>query len=220
MFSFLSLAKKAGNMTDKIIPDSFRTIETTHRSEIKISKSTFIANAFPVKTKEEAEEKLSEVRKEFYNARHHPYAYKTGLTNVTVKMSDDGEPSGTSGKPIMNAIEKYELTDILVVVTRYFGGIKLGTGGLKRAYFEASNLCLSNCKITERLIKKELDAECEYHYINNLMNLIEQYGSKVKKNISGEKVNLIIELRLSAIESFISDFTNLTAGKGSIKIIN
>lgn len=206
-------------MADGKTKDSFRTIKSSYSSEIKISKSTFIANAFPVKAKEEAENKLDEVRKEYYNARHHPYAYKTGLANETVKMSDDGEPSGTSGKPIMNAIEKYELTNILVVVTRYFGGIKLGTGGLKRAYFEAADVCLSNCEITEKLIKKELATECDYHYINNLMNLIDQYGSKVKKNVSDERVKLIIELRLSAIESFTNDFTNLTAGKGSIKIL-
>lgn len=206
-------------MTDGKITDSFRTIKSKHNSEIKINKSTFIANAFPLKSKEDAEERLNEVRKEYFNARHHPYAYKIGLTNGTVKMSDDGEPSGTSGKPILNVIEKYELTDILIVVTRYFGGIKLGTGGLKRAYFEAAELCISNCEITEKLITKDIALECEYHYIKNVMNLIEKSGSKVKKNISGERAKLIIELKLSSIESFTSDFTNLTSGKGNIKIL-
>jgi len=207
-------------MTEEIISDSFRTIKSVHRSEIKIHKSTFTANAFPIKSKEQADVKLKEVRKEFFSARHHPYAYKTGLKNVTVKMSDDGEPSGTSGKPILNAIEKYDLTDILVVVTRYFGGIKLGKGGLKRAYFEASDLCISNCEIIEKLITKELELECEYHYIKRVINLIEKSGSKVKKNTSGERAKLIIELKLSSIKSFTSDFTELTSGKGNVKIIN
>jgi uncharacterized YigZ family protein len=206
-------------MTDGNISDFFRTIRSNHRSEIKISKSTFIANAFPVTSKEEAEKKLNEIRKEFFNARHHPYAYKTGSSNCTVKTSDDGEPSGTSGKPILNAIEKHDVTDILIVVTRYFGGIKLGTGGLKRAYFESADLCLSKCEITEILLTKELSLECDYHFISSVINLIEKYGSKIKENTSGENASLIIELRLSAIKSFTSDFTNLTSGKGNIKIL-
>lgn len=201
------------------IADSFRTIDKNYRAEIKINKSSFIANSFPVKDKNEAELKINEIRKEFFDARHHPYAYKLGLSDNIMKFSDDGEPSGTSGKPILNAIQKFNITDVLVIVTRYFGGVKLGTGGLKRAYFDASELCISGCEIIEKFITRELLVECEYNLINNVMKLIEKYDLKVKDNKSAEGVKLIIEARLSLIESFKSDYINITSGRGSITIL-
>lgn len=203
-------------MTEVKTIDSYRTINSVCRSEIKINKSTFIANSYPVISKEQAEARLSETRKEFHDARHHPYSFKIGIMSIIVKVSDDGEPSGTSGKPLLNVIEKYDLTDVLLVVTRYFGGVKLGTGGLKRAYFDAGDSCIAKCEIIEKLITKEMLLECEYNYINSLMNLIENHGIKVKENISGERVRLIIEPRISIIETFKSDFLNLTSGKGNI----
>lgn len=198
------------------ITDSFRTINKNNRTEIKINKSSFIANSFPVKDKNEAELKINEIRKEFFDARHHPFAYKLGITNDRIKFNDDGEPSGTSGKPILNAIQKFNITDVLVIVTRYFGGVKLGTGGLKRAYFEASELCISGCEIIEKLITREILVECEYNLINNVMKLIEKYDLKVKDNKSTERVKLFVEARLSLIESFKSDYISITSGKGCI----
>jgi len=203
-------------MNEGGITDSFRTITKSSRIEIKVNKSAFIANSFPVKNKEEAEMKTDEIRKEFFDARHHPYACKFGITEDKIKFSDDGEPSGTSGKPILKAIEKFKITDALIIVTRYFGGVKLGTGGLKRAYFEAAELCISESGITEKLITIEVQIECDYKYINNVMRLIEKYELKIKDNKSADRIKLIIDTRLSLIEPFKSDYTNITSGKGSI----
>lgn len=204
------------NNNNTNVIDSYRTIKKNVRTEIKIKKSTFIANTYPVSNKNEAEMRIKEVRQEFFDARHHPYSYRLGITDGKIKSSDGGEPSGTSGKPILNAIEKYNITDVLVVVSRYFGGIKLGTGGLKRAYYEASDFCISKSEIIEKLITRELLIECDYNFINNVMKLIEKHCLKVKNNKSSDRVKLIFEIRLSLIESFKSDFLNITSGKGII----
>ncbi|MBN1633392.1 MAG: YigZ family protein [Ignavibacteria bacterium] len=203
-------------MNNDNVHDSFRTINKNNCTEIKIKKSAFIANSFPVENKDEAEHKISTIRKEHFNARHHPYAYKFGIADDKIKFSDDGEPSGTSGKSILSVIEKFKITNVLVIVTRYFGGVKLGTGGLKRAYFKATELCISRSEIIEKFITKELLIECEYNFINNIIKLIEKYDLKVKDNKSADKVKLFVDARLSLIESFKSDYINITSGKGSI----
>ena len=114
--------------------DFYFTIETPFRApELKVKGSRFIADIFPIDSKKEIDEYLASVRKEFYDATHHCYAFRLGINGENIRAADDGEPAGTAGKPILLALSSKELTNALLVVTRYYGGMNLGTGGLSRA---------------------------------------------------------------------------------------
>ena len=192
--------------------DSFLTIKYPSISEIKITKSGFIAQAFPLRSKSEISEIINEVRKKYYDASHHPYAYRTGIDKNDFKFSDDGEPSGSAGKPILEIIDRYKVTDVLLVVTRYFGGTKLGVGGLRRAISEAADLCMSSAVIIEKLITEKIKLEFDYTYMNVIMNLLGAEKIKLLENNSDEKCKLILEVRLSKIEKLKTDLIGMTNG--------
>ena len=127
-----------------------KTIQENVGTQIVEKKSKFIAELFYVTSEEEAKEKLEEIRKKYYDAKHHCYAYRVIDENrIIERASDDGEPAGTAGAPILHLLNKLELTNVLLVVTRYFGGILLGTGGLIRAYTQASQLAIENAQMVE-----------------------------------------------------------------------
>ena len=127
-----------------------KTIQENVGTQIVEKKSKFIADLFYVTSEEEAKEKLEEIRKKYYDAKHHCYAYRVNDKNrIIERASDDGEPAGTAGAPILHLLNKLELTNVLLVVTRYFGGILLGTGGLIRAYTQASQLAIENAQMVE-----------------------------------------------------------------------
>lgn len=193
--------------------DSFLTIESAVVNEIKIQKSKFIAQAFPLKSQLEIPKLLDEVRKKYYDASHHPYAFRAGLKKDSYRYSDDGEPSGSSGKPVLEAIDKHGLTDVLCVVTRYFGGILLGIGGLRRAYFEATDECLSKAVKIEKLITKNVDLEFDYSLMNQVMKYLTDHKIKILENNSEEKVKLICQPRLSIIEKLKSELIEKSNGK-------
>ena len=153
--------------------DSYKTILQSCEAELKVSKSKFISQISPVNNSEEINKALISVRKKNYDAAHHPFAYRLGLDENNFRYSDDGEPSGSAGKPIMEVIDKFELTNVLLVVTRYFGGVKLGVGGLRRAIFEASELVVQNAEIITKQITENFNIEFDYKYIGAIMNFIE-----------------------------------------------
>ena len=172
-----------------------RTIKENVSAEIIVKKSKFIANIFQVNSKEEAEERIREISKKYYDAKHNCYAYV--LENFE-KCSDDGEPSKTAGSPILEIIKKNNLQNILIVVTRYFGGILLGTGGLVRSYQEASKKALEKAEIINKVkgieykIKIEYDSQKDVNYWCKMLNI------KTKNT----KYENFIELKLqSSIES-------------------
>lgn len=197
----------------EIIKDSYKTIDEFCREEKKIKNSRFIASAFPIKDRKDAEKFFKTVKKEFFNAHHHPFAYIYGFNKEYYRFSDEGEPSGTSGKSIFNAIEKYSLTNIIVIVSRYFGGTKLGTGGLKQAYFSTADLCLSKCKIVEKFIEKEFYIEYDYAFLNSILNFINKKKIKIKENKSDTIVRMNLLIRSSLVEDFKKELNNLTRGK-------
>lgn len=196
--------------------DKYFTVAGHNLTEIKINKSRFLAQVFPVTEKREISLILEKIKKEYFDASHHPYAYRLGLNRNNFKSSDDGEPSGSSGKPILDAIDKYNLTDVFLIITRYFGGVKLGVGGLKRAFFDAAEECLKNAKIVEKYIFSNIKFEFDYKFIGAVMNLIEKEKIDIKNNFSAEKVVLECEVRLSIIDNFIIQLTNLTNGQVKI----
>lgn len=144
----------------------FYTIDGEANAEIIEKKSRFIANAYHVENKQEAEEKIKQLRKKYYDAKHNCFAFRVLENNSVVeKSSDDGEPSGTAGMPILNVIKKNELNNILIVVTRYFGGILLGTGGLTRAYSSVARDSVNNANIVRQ--EQGMEATVEISYADN-----------------------------------------------------
>lgn len=183
-----------------------KTILENTSAQIVEKKSKFIANIYYVQSQEEVENILKEIRKKYYDARHNCYAYSI-LTNngIVNKMSDDGEPSGTAGAPMLNIITKNELTNILVVVTRYFGGILLGTGGLVKAYSEATIQALEKATIVNEEIGYEVEITVLYnewekvkYYLekSNILIIDVKYNEKVisKIEVTEEEKNKIKEL--------------------------
>ena len=163
-----------------------KTILENTSAQIVEKKSKFIANIYYVQSQEEVENILKEIRKKYYDARHNCYAYSI-LTNngIVNKMSDDGEPSGTAGAPMLNIITKNELTNILVVVTRYFGGILLGTGGLVKAYSEATMQAIEKATI----VNEEIGYEVEITVLYNEWEKVKYYLEKSNILIIDVKYN-------------------------------
>ena len=146
----------------------FKTVESNEEADITEKKSKFIANIFYITSEEEAEEKIRQIKRKHNTARHHCYAYRIIRKNEIInKSSDDGEPSGTAGMPMLNILEKNNFINILVVVTRYFGGILLGTGGLVKAYSEATQKVIEKSEIVIEEEGIELEIELNYKDLEN-----------------------------------------------------
>jgi uncharacterized YigZ family protein len=153
---------------------SYRTIATTSEGLFKDRGSKFLAFAFPVKNEEEIKEILLRLRKDYHDARHHCYAWKLGVEPSGTRANDDGEPSSSAGKPILNQIEKRDLTNTLVVVIRYFGGTLLGVGGLINAYRTAAEEALKNNRIIRKKIRHSYRLEFGYPDMNSIMSLVKE----------------------------------------------
>jgi uncharacterized YigZ family protein len=187
-------------MTDE--KDFYFTIESSLRApEVKVKGSRFIADIFPADSKNKIDECLSLIKKEFYDATHHCYAYRFGITAEHVRAADDGEPAGTAGKPILLALTSKELTNCLLIVTRYYGGVNLGTGGLSRAYFEAAQLAVNNVKIKTIYLTDSLELHLSYEEIAPLERLLHQYDAHFAAEYS-EKIVIKADVRRSLSEKF------------------
>jgi len=172
-----------------------RTIKENTSSEIVEKKSKFIANLFYVQSQEEAEEKIKEIKKKYHDARHNCYAYsimtKDGIIN---RMSDDGEPSGTAGNPMLNILIKKELVNVLIIVTRYFGGILLGTGGLVRAYSDATIEAIEKAEFVVEKIGYELEIILNYQEFEKLQYYCEKNEISIINTEYEEKIKCYIEV--------------------------
>ena len=159
--------------------DTYNTIKKASRGLYKEKGSKFIALAFPVKTEEEVRDKLDEVRREYHDARHHCYAYVLGVDKSAHRYNDDGEPSGTAGRPIFGQLQSFDLTNALIVVVRYFGGIKLGVSGLITAYRSAARDSIENADIVHLTIMDQYEVGFEYPLMNEVMRVIKDEGLEV-----------------------------------------
>ena len=168
-----------------------KTIKNNNSIEIIVKKSRFIANAVQVNSKEEAEEKIKEFKKKYYDARHNCYAY---IVDNFEKCSDDGEPSKTAGAPILDVLKKKELSNILVVVTRYFGGILLGTGGLVRAYTKAVQDAIDTAEIVNKIEGIRYIIYVNYENQKDVL----YWCKKLDVNVINTKYDNIIELKLES----------------------
>ena len=154
--------------------DTYYMISTCGEGLYKEKGSKFIAEIFVVMSEDEAKAAVASVKKNYFDARHHCYAYMIGPDKKTFRSSDDGEPSGTAGKPILNQILSKDVTNVCIVVTRYFGGIKLGTSGLINAYKAAAREALDNSTIVAKTINEIYSLEFEYPLMNEVMRLLKE----------------------------------------------
>ena len=154
--------------------DEYRTIAAPSEAIYTEKRSKFIAIALPVRTVEEVKIRLEEYQKKYYDARHVCYAYMLGHERKDFRANDNGEPSGTAGKPILGQINSNELTDVLVIVVRYFGGIKLGTSGLIVAYRTAAAEALAAAAFVERTVDDEVEVLFEYPFMNDVMRVVKE----------------------------------------------
>lgn len=194
---------------------SYKTLHDFGSDEIIIEKSTFIGYAKPIKTEEEAVEFVNEIKKKHKDATHNVWAYTVGPTMNIQRYSDDGEPQGTAGIPTLEVIKKEDLRDVVVVVTRYFGGIKLGAGGLVRAYTKGAKVGLEAAKIIEKVMYKEVKIKIDYNQLGKVQNEIMNLGYFIKDTIYEDNVEIIVYSKLEDVEVLTSrmiDITSATAG--------
>ena len=177
----------------------FNTIKENVSAEIVEKKSKFIANLFYVETIEDIENRLKEIRKKYYDAKHNCFAFRLDNEKMS-RFSDDGEPSGTAGAPMLNILEGRNLSNVLIIVTRYFGGILLGTGGLVRAYSEATLKAIENANIVEKVYGNILNIEIEYKDLDNLKYYLKNESINIENINYEEKILLRVELTDEELE--------------------
>lgn len=200
------------------IKDKYFTIAEKTRVEIKVKRSKFIATAVPAKSQVIAKEILGTIRTEFYDATHNCFAYRIGPEGLEFRASDDGEPSGSAGKPILFSIKKYNYSDLIVVVTRYYGGRKLGVGGLARAYSEAAELALEKCKKVAVNIITPVKVFCIYEDLNAVKKIISNMAISFTEDY-GDAIQIIAEIPKSKVDIFSSLITDATSGRAGTVII-
>ena len=161
------------------MPDSFKTIASIAEGTYSEKRSKFLAFAIPVTTVDEVKQYVAEYQKRYYDARHACYAYMLGAERTEFRANDNGEPSGTAGKPILGQINSYGLTNILIIVIRYFGGIKLGTSGLIVAYRQAAIEALQNAQIIEKTVDDDITFTYEFPMMNAVMKIVKDLNPQI-----------------------------------------
>ena len=197
-------------------PDIYRQIASSQIAEVKLKGSRFIGEALLAMNEEEAQIALKTIRKREYNATHHCWAYRLGQQANLFRYSDDGEPNSTAGQPILRQIDGRSLTYVIVVVTRYYGGTKLGTGGLMRAYGEAASRVLDICTIEEHVIRKQLTIRFSYADTSPAMHTIDSFDAKIEASDYGDETEITLAIRKSEVAAFKAQFTESLSGRGVI----
>ena len=167
----------------------FQSIDSYAIGEIEVKRSRFIAEVFYIEDESIAKEKIDEIKKKYFDAKHHVFSYK--IDNLE-RFSDDGEPQGTAGTPLLDIIKKRNLNNILVVVTRYFGGILLGTGGLVKAYSDAFTLALENAKIVNKTNGIEYEIVANYENLEKIKYICQNNNITIKNIEYGEKITITL----------------------------
>ena len=190
------------------LQDQYRSIAAPSEGLFKDNGSRFIALAYTVETEEEVKSIVAGLRKEYHDARHHCYAYRLGYKGDVWRASDDGEPSGSAGRPILGQIDSLGLSDILVVVVRYFGGIKLGIPGLIRAYKTSTADALSSARIVDKIASRHFRLQFDYLSMNAVMKVLKDMDLPQSAQEFGESCSLQTSVRLAAVEDFLKRIGN------------
>ena len=181
--------------------DTYLTISRTSEGIYKEKMSKFLAFAIPVSSVEDVKKQLEKYQKEYYDARHVCWAYMLGSQRTDFRSNDNGEPSGTAGKPILGQINSAGLTDILIVVVRYLGGIKLGTSGLIVAYREAASEAIAANEIIERQVEDEVHFGFEYPLMNEVMRIVKEEGPTIVSQIFDMDCEMTLRIRRSLMDN-------------------
>ena len=189
--------------------DVYKSIAAPAEGLFKDNGSRFIARCYPVETVDETKDIVAALKKEYHDARHHCYAYRLGHTGEIFRINDDGEPSGSAGRPIMGQIDSAGLSDILVVVIRYFGGIKLGIPGLIRAYKTSTADALANATIIEKTAAKLWKLEFPYLSMEPVMRLLKDLGITPSDQDFALECSLTARVRLTSEQSFIERISTI-----------
>ncbi|MGF7184366.1 putative YigZ family protein [Desulfitispora alkaliphila] len=199
--------------------ESYLTVKKYARTEIEIKKSRFIASVAPVDTEEEAKDFVDKLKKEFKDATHNVHAYQVGLKGEIQRMSDDGEPQGTSGPPVLEVIKKEGLTNVVIVVTRYFGGIMLGAGGLIRAYGQAAKCGIDASGIVRRGLYENIELALDYQQLGAVQHYLTQQGFEVEETDYSHVVKLYLKVLVSEVDDFHSQVIEFTNGQMKIELL-
>ena len=189
--------------------DEFRTIAATSEGYYTEKRSKFLAFAHHVETTEEIKSLLAAYRKKYYDARHVCYAYMLGAERKDFRFNDDGEPSSTAGKPILGQINSQELTDILIVVVRYYGGVNLGTSGLIVAYREAAADALSHSTIETRQVEERISYSFSYPQMNDVMRIVKDMSPRIVSQTFDNTCEIVLSIRKSEAELLRSRLAKL-----------
>ena len=187
----------------QFVEDSYKSIAGHSEGLFKDNGSRFIAHAYSVETEEEVRSIVSALRNEYYDARHHCYAYRLGYKGDVFRASDDGEPAGSSGRPILGQIDSNGLSDVLVVVVRYFGGIKLGIPGLIRAYKTSTADAISNANIVEKIASRRFRVVFGYMSMNSVMKVMKDLNLSQSNQQFDMECSLQTVVRLTLVDSFL-----------------
>ncbi|MFA7287915.1 MAG: YigZ family protein [Melioribacteraceae bacterium] len=200
------------------IKETIKIISKEQEFSFKEKGSEFIAHSFYIESEEEAIEKLSAIKKKFYDAVHHCYAYSIGYEKS--KYSDDGEPNGTAGIRIFNAINHFELTNVIVTVVRYFGGVKLGVGPLGKAYYFSAEQLLSNSPISIKTAYQRIEIFYTYEQISKVHYLINQNDAIIEKTLYEPELKIVCLVLISKIGRFVEELIDFSGGLISTNLTN
>lgn len=189
-------------MTEK--QDSYYSISRLSKGIFKDKGSKFLSFAYPVREEGEIKEILAGIRKKFFDARHHCYAYRLGADSLIFRLNDDGEPSGTAGRPIFGQLISHDLTNILIVVVRYFGGILLGTSGLINAYKAAAADAISNALIVKKFVYASYQITFGYPQMNQVMKIVKDYDLETYDQLFEMTCSLSIRVKLSQADLMVT----------------
>ena len=190
--------------------DEFKTIATTSEGFYSEKRSKFLAFAHHVETLDEIKALLADYRKKYYDARHVCYAYMLGAERTEFRANDDGEPSSTAGKPILGQINSNELTDILIVVVRYYGGVNLGTSGLIVAYREATADALAHAEIVTRQVEEKVVFDFPYVMMNDVMRVVKEMQPRIVSQAYDNTCQIVLSIRKSEAEMLRSKLAKLS----------
>lgn len=203
----------------QIAEDTYKTIEEQGEGIYTEKRSKFLAFAIPVTTVEQVKEIVELYQKKYYDARHVCYAYRLGERGDQERANDNGEPSGTAGKPILGQIHSKELTNVLVIVVRYFGGVKLGTSGLIVAYRLAAAEALDAVPHIEKTIDSEITLRFSYPLLNDVLRIVKEEAPKVVEQVFDNECVVRLSMRLSRMPRLVERFEKLAiSSKGDLKI--
>lgn len=193
--------------------ESYKTIEKAAESETVVKKSRFIANVFPVESETEALGRIEEMKKKYYDARHNCYAYQVGRDCGLMRYSDDGEPQGTAGIPMLDILRNEKITNTVVIVTRYFGGILLGTGGLVRAYSKAAKEGLLAGEVVTRTLYTRIYITVDYNLHGKIQYMLLNKGHIIEDTEFTDKVKIKVGCLAPLKDKLLSEIVEVTQGR-------